>query len=141
MFIFVVGVATAFAISLVFYLHGRLSSIEKTPTILAFVCFTAAAELWCSLYSGYVIFISLYFLPTFGKNNSASKVASPYSDCPSLAIVYLCCDDIDQDCLESLCRTKTLGVRFSDQLYMKWFDLLSDCGQKEAKNLDFFSQN
>lgn len=109
MLLFVVGIATTFAISLAFYLHSRLSTVETTPTILAFIFFKAAVEVWCSLYAGYFIFISLYFLATVGKNKSNSKMTSPSSVCPSLAIVYLCCDDINQDCLESLCRTKTQG--------------------------------
>ena len=109
MLLFVVGIATTFAISLIFYLHSRLSTVETTPTILAFIFFKAAVEVWCSLYAGYFIFISLYFLATVGKNKSNSKMTNPSSVCPSLAIVYLCCDDINQDCLESLCRTKTQG--------------------------------
>jgi hypothetical protein len=109
MLLFVVGVAVAFAISLVFYLDRRLSTVQTTPTILTFVFFKAAVEVWCSLYAGYFIFISLYFLASVGKNNSAPKAATLNSDCPSLAIVYLCCDDIDRDCLDSLCRTKTHG--------------------------------
>lgn len=109
MLVFVVGIATTFAISLIFYLRSRLSAVEVTPTILAFVFFKAAVEVWCSLYAGYFIFISFYYLATIGKNDLGSNHPGNITNCPALAIVYLCCEDLEQDCLESLCRTKTKG--------------------------------
>jgi cellulose synthase/poly-beta-1,6-N-acetylglucosamine synthase-like glycosyltransferase len=110
MLIFVVGVATAFAISLVFYLRGRLFAVEVTPTILAFILFKAVVEIWCSLYAGYFIFISLYYLATIVRNDARRKTPSDIANYPALAIVYLCCEDLERDCLESLCRTKTKGT-------------------------------
>lgn len=109
MLVFVVGIATAFAISLTFYLRSRLTAVEVTPTILAFILFKAVVEVWCSLYAGYFIFISLYYLATIGKNDSGSKPPSNITNCPALAIVYLCCEDLERDCLESLCQTNTKG--------------------------------
>lgn len=109
MLVFVVGVATAFAVSLIFYLHSRLSAVQTTPAILGFIFFKALVEVWCSLYAGYFIFISVYFLATVGKNRPEPPTHSSSTVCPSLAVVYLCCNDIDGDCLESLCRTRTNG--------------------------------
>lgn len=109
MLLFIIGVAIAFAISVTLYLHGRLSAVETTPAVLIFIFFKAAVEIWCSLYAGYFVFISFYYLATVGRDKKNDKLAGIESTCPPLVIVYLCCNDIDEDCLESLCRTETSG--------------------------------
>jgi cellulose synthase/poly-beta-1,6-N-acetylglucosamine synthase-like glycosyltransferase len=109
MLLFVTGVAAAFAISITVYLHGRLAAVEATPAVLAFVFFKAGVEIWCSFYAGYFVFISVYYIATVGRDKKNHKPVDMECACPPLAIVYLCCNDIDETCLESLCRTDTNG--------------------------------
>uniref|UniRef100_UPI0025BCCA86 glycosyltransferase n=1 Tax=Halomonas sp. TaxID=1486246 RepID=UPI0025BCCA86 len=108
MLLFVVGVTCSFAITLVFYLHNRLVGVEATFVVLFFILFKALIEIWCSLYAGYFVFISLHYLATVGKREPDSYDTN--ANCPSLAIVYLCCEDVEPDCLETLCKTKTSGA-------------------------------
>jgi|GEM_PF-2386086 len=110
MFIFVVSVAAVFAVSLTAYLRWRLAAVEAINTpIMICVIFRAAIEVLWSLYAGYFIFISVYFLATAGERKNRKP---PVKDgaAPSLCIVYLCCDDLDVGCLASLCRTRTRGA-------------------------------
>ncbi|MCK5603300.1 glycosyltransferase family 2 protein [Candidatus Pacearchaeota archaeon] len=105
MLLFVLGITCAFTVTLAFYLSNRLTGVDASPTIMVFILFKAVIEIWCSLYAGYFVFISLYYLGIIGKKTREDIVNN--SDCPSLVAVYLCCEDVVPDCLESLCNTKT----------------------------------
>lgn len=107
MLLFVLGTTCAFTITLVFYLSNRLSGVETSPAVFVFILFKALIEVWCSLYAGYFVFISLYYLGIIGKS-SPSPIQKD-SGCPSLVVVYLCCEDVEPTCLESLCKTNTNG--------------------------------
>jgi cellulose synthase/poly-beta-1,6-N-acetylglucosamine synthase-like glycosyltransferase len=109
MLIFVLGVTVFFGISLILYLRSKLIGVDVSSPVLALIIFKAAIEVWCSLYAGYFVFISLYYLGTVNKRKRDPGPINPAAECPSLAIVYVCCGDLEKDCLESLCETKTNG--------------------------------
>ena len=109
MLLFVCVFATMFAISLFLYLNARLAAVQTTLLVRFLIFFKAIIEIWCSLYAGYFIFISIYYLIWGRKSDrSLSESALPV-ECPSLVMVYLCCNDIDHKCLKSLCSTKSHG--------------------------------
>ncbi len=107
MLFFVLAFAGSFAVLLAVYMHVKLDEVNPSPPVMAMLIFKAAVEVWCSCYAGYFIFLFLHYLSRVGKNQYLYEEVRKPARRAGLAVVYLCCNDLDRDCLESLCRTKT----------------------------------
>ena len=105
-----------------FVLSGMLFSQSFTSTmcsvqlrraasgwpILLIFGFKTSVEVVASLYGFAFIFGSVFYLFMKEKPEAAAALESP----PSVAIIYLCCDDLDSDALESLARLRHDGKRY-----------------------------
>jgi len=105
---FVLSGTAAFSIVYVKYLLDTIAQSEVGWIILLLFGFKTSVEIVASLYGFAFIFGSVFYL--LMKEKSANIVA--LASQPPVGIIYLCCDDLDPEALESLSRLQHDGQRY-----------------------------
>ncbi len=107
LFFLVLTFTLAFIFLYLYYLSNTIRGIPIPPLIMTLLSAKIAIELFCAFYVIAFVLISLFYL--FQKPSCNTEKPPSAVKYPSIAIFYLCCNDLDLDSVRSLCRINYPG--------------------------------
>lgn len=96
---FIVGCMLVFGVVYINYVAGRLTGVELDAVAFGIVAFKTVVEVLAALYGALFIFIAATYLL---RNQRRPASTGALSATPPVAVIYLCCEDLDVEALHSL---------------------------------------
>jgi GT2 family glycosyltransferase len=110
------------------YLTGvvmEVGSVHPRPFLLGLLAFKTTVEIGASYYGFALLFTAAAYLWPWPRNRDRSRPA--LARFPAVGVIYMCCDDLDTDALESLAR-----LRYRGKLYLVVHDDSRSHEQRDA---------